>query len=149
MNRPGRSVAVASRVIDDDRVRLQHRHQCLEDLALDRLVLDHRLDHQVAVGEHGVVGPGLDPAQRRRPVVAGDLAAGDLAVQVARNRVVAPLQELLAHVGQLHPVTGERTHMRDAGAHLAGADDADGLDHGSPPLTMTVCRARRRAPAAP
>ena len=62
MNFSGRSVAAASRVIEIEEVldasrqrRLQMRRQRLEDRPLDVFLLGRRLDHQVAVGERGVV----------------------------------------------------------------------------------------------
>ena len=56
MNCSGRSVEAASRVIEIDevlvrehRLRLEHGAELGEDLALDLLVLDRRLDDEVAV----------------------------------------------------------------------------------------------------
>ena len=65
MKRPGRSVAAARRVIGMEEVLeaisasgRSVGQSAREDLQLDLLVLGRRLDHQVAVGEGGVVGGG-------------------------------------------------------------------------------------------
>ena len=65
MNRSGRSVTEASRVIEIEDVleatsasRLQRGAERREDLALDGLVLGRGLDHEVAIAERVVVvGP--------------------------------------------------------------------------------------------
>ena len=58
MKRSGRSVGAASRVIEIDevlvarmRLRLEHRADLPEDLALDRLVLGGRLDDEIGLGQ--------------------------------------------------------------------------------------------------
>ena len=77
MNFSGRSVAAPSRVIEIEEVfdatrqaGFRLRDQRLEDLPLEILLFRRRLDHQVRIGERGVVGSGLDPCQRLVPLIA-------------------------------------------------------------------------------
>ena len=74
MNFSGRSVRLASRVIEIDEVfevrivvRLQVRQQVLEDRLLDRLAFGRGLDDQVALAQIGQLQRGRDPRHRRAP----------------------------------------------------------------------------------
>jgi hypothetical protein len=103
----------------------------VEDLALHRLVLGRRLDHDVAVAEGFVGERRPDAIERRLAVGAGDGALRDLAGHVAADRGEPLLDLVLGDVVEAHLEPGERADMGDAVAHLSGADDADGLDLGS------------------
>ncbi len=63
----------------DDGFGLQHRAEIVEDLALDLLLLDRALDHQVAIGKPFHRLGGDDPAERLLARVFGDDLLGDLA----------------------------------------------------------------------
>ena len=104
------------------------RQQRLEDLALHRLVFRGGLDHDVAVPEAGVVGARVDPRQRlglRRLV---EQAPAQLPVHIAPDGGEAAFQRRLLHIDQPHIEAGKRGDMRDAAAHLPGADDAHRAD---------------------
>ena len=100
MNCSGRSVEAASRVIEIDEVLvpriasgLEKRAELGEDLALDLLVLDRRLDHEVAVAEarqavarrgcaaapslscFGLIAPGFDAGGTGLPLIVGSAAS--------------------------------------------------------------------------
>ena len=98
-----------------------------EQRLLDREVLDHRLDDEVAVRELVELRRAGDPAERGGLVVLGGLAA--------LHRLVEGLLERADHLGDLvvaaraedHVVPGLRADLDDAGRHGAGADDTDPL----------------------
>src|SRR3546814_15656304 len=58
---------------------------------------------------------------------SSDVCSSDL-VHVLGDDIERLLRLLGGDVGKPHVVAGQRTDMRDAAAHLSGADDADGLD---------------------
>ena len=104
------------------------RQQRLEHLALHRLVLRGGLDHDVAIPEGSIVGAGADPRQRpglRRLV---EQAPAQLPVHIAADDREAALQRRVRDVHEAHVEAGKRGDMRDAAAHLPGADDADLAD---------------------
>ena len=68
-------------------------------------------------------------SQRRVLVLGPDHAAADLAVHVAADRVDALVEMRLVDIREADVEALERADMGDAAAHLAGADDADALDH--------------------
>ena len=79
MNRSGRSVAEASRVIEIDEVLeatsasgFEDGAEIVEDLALDLFVLGRGLDDEVAVGQARRGLGGRDALERRPAVVLGD-----------------------------------------------------------------------------
>ena len=139
MKRSGRSVPAARRVIEIDEVLVaisasggRCRIEPLEDLALDRLVLGRRLDHQVAVARtarsrcrcaiRASAAPALVLAERRLLRRAG---ARWLSI-----RSSAPSSCSWLRSSEAHLEAGERADMGDAAAHLAGADHADAADLG-------------------
>jgi hypothetical protein len=144
MNFSGRSVRLASRVIEIDEVfevrivvRPQMRQQVLEDRLLDGLALGRGLDHQVGLAEIGQLQRGADPRQRGVPVACGDLLARDLAVEVLFDQGDRAVQRFLADVGHQNVVAGQRGHMGDAVAHLTGPDHPDCLNiHPRAPSSM-------------
>ena len=116
-----------------DGVGAEVRHQRLEDLVLQRLLLGRRLDDEVAPPERREVALEVDAAEGGVAVGLGDLAAVNLAVQVAADDPGRGVERLVGDVVQDHVEAGEREDVGDAVAHLSGADDADALDfHGVP-----------------
>ena len=131
----GRSVAVASRVTEIEEVLVatsvlsrQARAEFLEDFLLDRFVFGGRLDDEIAV-LHVVERLGdANAFQRRRDLIVLDQAARRLAVHVLVDALQRLCQRLLVDVVEHHVEPGQRQDMRDAVAHLAGADDADAFN---------------------
>src|SRR5690606_22151966 len=97
----------------------------LEDLALDALVFGRSLDHEIAVGEGGIVGRGPDALQRGVLVFFREPPARDLALQILRNDLQPGVKTLLTHIGDDDIEAGDGAYMGDAAPHLPGADDAD------------------------
>ncbi len=60
-----------------------------------------------------------------------DLALGGELRERAADRRQRALELLLPHVDERHAQAGDRGDLGDAGAHLAGADDHEALDHGA------------------
>ena len=142
MNRSGRSVPEASRVIEIDEV-FEVRMVCgarwgtsaLKILVLQRLLLGRRLDDEVARPERRQDALELDAPECCVAVGFGDLAAVDLAVHVAADDLGRAGERLLGDVVQDHVEARQREDMGDAVAHLSSADDTDALDFlHSPPL---------------
>ena len=115
------------RVGADDRVRLEHGTDLGQRLALDVLAFGHRLDHQIAVGEL-VDLAGVDVLERGLALVLGDALAANLPRHVAVDGGERGLQPVVGNVVEDDVDAGERADMRDAAAHLPGADDADLLN---------------------
>src|SRR5262245_21544722 len=99
-----------------------------EDFALDRLVLDGALDHQIAHAEILVRGRGGDLLERVVALCFGDLAGPDLAGEIAVDGGEPRLHPLLAHIVEKHLEARKGTYMGDTVAHLTGANDADFFD---------------------
>jgi hypothetical protein len=117
-------------VAADDRLGLEQRAELLQDAALDFLVLDNALDHQVAIAEQIQSGAHGDAGERGRFVVARDFFVFDPAVEVGADALKRLFQPFVGNIRQTHVVAGNRKDMGDAIAHLAGADDADAFDLG-------------------
>jgi hypothetical protein len=110
------------------RVGLEVRLQAAEDRLLDLLVLGGRLDGQVGRAD-GLQALGRrDAGQGRLHGGVVDDAAADLAGQVLLDEGQTRVDPLARDVMETHVVAGEGDDMRDAGPHLARADDADRLD---------------------
>ena len=99
-----------------------------EDLLLQRHVLEHGLDDEVGLAE-------VLHLQRRRELgeAVGGLRLGDApALGVGRERVLdavdAAVERLLRGLDDGHGEAAVEEGEADAGAHGAGAEDADGLD---------------------
>ena len=136
MNFSGRSVAAASRVIEIDEVLVatsasgrSDAHRRREDLALGRLVLGRRLDHEIARAEGGEI-PG-------RLRCGSGLAALSSSVRLPFETRRARLPSIVPRpfsrrvgvaVVQQDFEAGRGADLRDAASHLARADDADPLD---------------------
>ena len=114
------------RVAGEQRVGTRDLAERQEDRDLLGLVLDHRLDHQVAVREVGDVRHGADPALGGLPVRGRELAG----LLCARQRLADTAQRVLGvglvHLADGHVAAGARGHLRDAGAHDPAADHSDG-----------------------
>ena len=112
-------------------------------LGLDGGVLEDRLDHEVAAGERGVVGGGGDAGEdgvallgvvRLRLTPSSKQAVGVGLALVGGGLVAVDQHDLDAGLG------GD---VGDAGAHHAGAEDAE-LPHA---LVGRAGRGRRPSPA--
>ena len=135
MKRSGRSVEAASRVIEIDEVLvptmvvgLECRAERGEDLALDLFFLGRRLDHQIAVAEVLQRFCRADALERSLALLVGDALAADLTRQVAADGGEPFGNALGDNVVEQHVQAGQRADMRDAVAHLTGADHADLAD---------------------
>ena len=58
----------------EDRVGAEDLLRALGHIGLDRAILEHGLDHEIAAGERGVIGGG-DDAREQRVLVGGVRAA--------------------------------------------------------------------------
>ena len=114
---------------------------------LRRLVLDHGLDDELAVGElvevGGARGSGRGPSSRASSV--------SLPERTPRSSdVVEPGQPGLGGAGVDLPdddvEAGSGAHLGDAGPHQAAADDTDSLDRTHRPR-MVPAADRRAGPA--
>ena len=117
------------RVAGEDRVRRADLVQLAEQVVLDGQALEHRLDHQVAVGE--VV------ELRRAVPLRHDLGQLARAASLPRSTLLRrkpsvcaarAVQRVLVQVEHAGPKARARADDGDAGAHGAGAGNADGLD---------------------
>jgi hypothetical protein len=99
-----------------------------EELLLDGLVLDDRLDDEIRVRERREVRGGRDAVEGSVARLRRDLALLDLPAEVLLDRLQALLHDLLGHVEEDHVPAGQRRDVRDSRPHLPGADDADLLD---------------------
>ena len=140
MNRSGRSVPEARRVIEIDEV-FEVRMVCGARCGTSALkIWCLSASRSVAASMTRSVLPRAarsrsmrDAAERGVALRFGDLAAGDLAIEVAADDLGRPAQRVLGDVVQDHVEAGQREDMGDAVAHLSGADHADALDlHGVP-----------------
>ncbi len=130
----------------EDAVRPHHLFQRGEQLALRLQLLDHDLDHQVAIGQRGERGGGDEPslgglARRRLQALALDRAVDHPAGEGdgVGNRAVAQIME-----PHLAPALGD--HLGDAAPHRARADDAD-HGGGSGEISDHATILPRRAPS--
>ena len=96
-------------------------------VGLDLAVLEHRLDHQVAVLQRAVIGGRRDARQQRVALRRLVAALVDLVGQALLQNGLALVGALLVAVDQHHVEARLRADIGDAGAHEAGADDADFL----------------------
>ncbi len=131
----GRPVWAASLVIEIELVLEASRARAgatrsssREDLALDLEALDHRLDHQVGVGERGEPGRRPDAGARGVALAGGQLALGDQPLEALVDRRETLVESRRGDVDQRHREARLRGDLRDAVAHRAGADDAEAAD---------------------
>jgi len=110
------------------RLGIEQRAELGEDLALHRLVLGRRFDHQIRAGQ-ALHGAGAGNARQRflaQEVV--DLAGGYLPRHVAADRGDALFHPVGGDIVDQHLVAGEGRDVSDAAPHLSRADDADRFD---------------------
>ena len=119
------------RVRGQDRIRPSQAVQLAEHLALEVELLQHGLDHEVAVGEIRELGRQAQPGQRRVPLSLRQAAFLDTTGEIALDRRASPLTELGAHLVSDRLETSLNADLRDSGAHRAEADHAHLADlHG-------------------
>ena len=96
-----------------------------EDLLLELLALEDRLDHQVAAGQVGRLLGRLDAAQHLGGGVLGHPALLDERAEQALGMRLAALGRLDRGVLEHDLHTGARTRVGDAGTHHPGTQDPD------------------------
>ena len=139
MNAPGAASPRPRRVIEIEEVfeaRIasgpQRRVELREELLLDPLVLDDRLDDEVGSGERLELDRAGQSRERGRLLLGRAFAPGNLAVEVFLDGGARFGEQGLENVDEHDRASGCRGHVRDPAAHLAGADDADGTEpHGA------------------
>ena len=128
---------------DEDGLGLDQVGQLLEGLLLQLHVLDHGLDDDVDVGQVVQVGGGLQVGEPRVGLLLGDLALGDLLVEVVLDAGHALLQGGGAVVVQDDLVAAFHRDLGQTSAHRTCAVDANSLDFhdfcNSLPITLIVC----------
>ena len=92
---------------------------------LDGAILEHRLDDEVEPGERSEIGGWRDAPERRRLVGLAEPAARNLLGEAVGNGRLAPVGARLVAVDEDDVDAGPGADIGDAGAHEAGADDAD------------------------
>ena len=115
-------------VAGEDDLGAEHGLRLLRRLGLDRAILEHRLDDEVAALEIGVVGGRLDAREQR--LLVGRLGAplGDLRADDLVRIGLALVGRFLVAVDQHDLEPGVGRDIGDAGAHEAGAEHADLLE---------------------
>ena len=93
--------------------------------AFSALVLEHRLDHQIAIGERREIGTDPDPASHRRGLLAAGAATADLLLHQRRRMRLALLRRQLLAVDQHHFDAGPGGRMGNPRSHESGTDDAE------------------------
>jgi hypothetical protein len=144
MNRSGRSVPAARRVIEIEEVlevrmvwgaRAGASSAKIARLTASRL--GGRLDDQVAGAEGDEFGHRGEAGEGGVAGGALELAAVDLTVERLGDGGGGGRKGGGVDVVELHLVAGEGEDMGDAGAHLARADNPDGPDvHGGAPFAL-------------
>src|SRR5581483_1264400 len=99
-----------------------------EDLELLGLVLDDRLDHELAVGELGEVGRVAQAGEGAVPVGLGQLAGPDGPVERRLDPLAAGVEGALVDLPDDDVETGPGADLGDPGTHEAAAHDADSID---------------------
>ena len=102
--------------------------QFLEEVGLDGLVLEDRLDDQIGIGYRARVGRARDPGGDLLGLGGGKQPARHAFLQRLANIAQAALDEFVFHVhhDDLDPLLGD--FLDNAAAHVAGADHADFFD---------------------
>jgi hypothetical protein len=115
-------------VAGEDRAGFGDAVQAREHVLLDRHLLEHRLDHEIAVREI----PERERAREQRHVarhVGGARRAPFRgALVVAADHADAAIERLARSLDQHHRDAGREEIHRDAAAHGAGTDHADACD---------------------
>jgi hypothetical protein len=109
-------------------VRLCDRVERPEDFLFERHALEDRLDDHVRGFEAVIAGLWTDAGHTLLDRLGRELAALDGAVVASANGRQSLLGGRGTAVGEDHLHAGVGARHRDAGAHRARADDADGLE---------------------
>ena len=96
-----------------------------EHLLLDRQLLEHGLQNEVAVGEGGVGGLARDERGEKAALVLVVAALRNLAVDLGSDVAESVLDDLLLHVTDHDRHFEPEEERRDLPRHQAGADDPD------------------------
>ena len=111
-----------------DRARLHDGIELAEHLLLDVHQLEHRLDHQVAIGEVRIVERAGEIAHRGVDLLLGNTALLGGILVIAADDAHAAVERVLLHLDHGDgDARGQEVH-RDAAAHRARADYADLAD---------------------
>ena len=119
----------------------QHRLGFLGYLGLERAVLEHRFDDQVTAIQVGRLGGGLDVRQQGVARGLAQAPFGHAGLGQFGAVGLAGLSFLLAHIFEHGGNAFAGLHIGDAGAHHAGAQQAD------PGWLVALCLARARLAA--
>ena len=100
------------------RIACRRRRPCRapEHLDLERLVLDHRLDDELTVGELAEVGRERDPRDGRVALVLGELAGRTARSSDLARRPLAGLRGAGVDLGDDDVEPGSGAHLGDARA---------------------------------
>jgi len=138
MKRSARLVVAASWVIEIELVlvaTMTSGASCASSwpriLIFSASVLGGGLDDELGGVQRGVVGRRGDAGEGGGFLLGGELVLLDQAVEAAGDGGQALVHGGVADVDHHDVDAGLRADLRDAVAHGAGADDADGLDRGS------------------
>ena len=99
-------------------------------VSLDGAILEDGLHDQLGAGEIGIIGCRMNPVEHGLPRVLIQPAALDLPGEQTCGVVLASLRFLDAAVDQHDVEPGHGRGMGDAGAHHAGAEDANLVELG-------------------
>ena len=122
----GQDVDVQGRGIGgDDGARLADFAQLAADLLLQAEILEHRLDHQIAITKVGMGQTALKQSHALGHLVGGHFAPGGAGLVIAPHDAQPAVQRLGADLHQAHGDPGIGEVHGDAAAHGAGADDAN------------------------
>ena len=111
-----------------DGARLHDPVEAREDLLLEVHVLEHGLDHQVAVGEGLAVGHAVEQVHAPVDLFHRHAAAAGGALVVLADDAEAVVDPALLRLDDRHADAAVGEVHRDAAAHRAAAEDADLLD---------------------
>jgi hypothetical protein len=128
MNFSGRSVRLASRVMEIEGMGREIGREAVEDRLLDAFLFGRRLDDQIAGAQIGNRHGGLDAAHGRGLGLGGDLAARNLTFDVAVDGGDGLGQPLGADVVHQDVIARQGEDMGNPVAHLPGAHDSHKLN---------------------
>ena len=106
-------------LVEDDLV------QRAEHLGLQRLVLDDRFDHHLAIGHVAEVGREREVRDGCVALLFRELAGAHATIERTDEPLLTCLGRRGIDLADDHVEAGATADLRDAGAHEAAADDAD------------------------
>ena len=116
-------------VAGEDRPLVGHEPvELAEDVGLHLLVLDDRLDDELAVGHVGQVGGEREPRHGGVALLLGELAGAEAAVERLHEPAAPGLGGRLVDLADEHVEPGSGAHLGDPRAHETASDDADAFD---------------------